>query len=146
MAGKAIDFDSPVRYGILGEPVLEKNTWKGNGPAPQLTGGPPNALQQKMQRLQQGLRRLAQTGGDPRPVQREIMKFQRLMQQGQHSEAEQHLDRAMAMIQPGPRPLPKELEDKLNRIRTEVERLMREGKKAEASRLLDGLLRRSREP
>ena len=146
MAGKAIDFDSPVRYGIFGEPVLEKNTWKGNGPAPQLTGGTPSALQQKMQRLQQGLRRLAQTGGDPRPGQREIVKFQHLMQQGRRAEAEQHLDRALAMIQPGPRQLPKELEDKLNRIRTEVERLMREGKKAEASRLLDGLLRRSKEP
>ena len=68
------------------------------------------------------------------------------MQQGRRAEAEQHLDRALAMIQPGPRQLPKELEDKLNRIRTEVERLMREGKKAEASRLLDGLLRRSKEP
>ena len=99
-----------------------------------------------MQRLQQGLRRLAQTGGDPRPVQREIMKFQRLMQQGQSTDAEKHLDTALAMVQANPRPLPKELEDKLHRIRTEVEQLLREGKRTEASTLLDGLLRRSKEP
>ena len=100
----------------------------------------------KMQRLQQGLRRLAQTGGNPRPVQKEIMAFQRLMQQGRRAEAEQHLNRALALVGVNPPRLPRDLEEKLQRVRAEVERLLRNGKKAEADRLFDNLLRELKIP
>jgi hypothetical protein len=149
MAGRFIDFNSPVRYGIIGAPVAGKNVWQGKGPPPQSPGplgGPGPALEQKMQRLQQGLRRLAQTGGNPRPVQKEIMAFQRLMQQGRRAEAEQHLNRALALVGVNPPRLPRDLEEKLQRVRAEVERLLRDGKKAEADRLFDNLLRELKKP
>ena len=145
MAGRYINIDSPVRYGITGQPAHGKNIWKGEGPPPQLTN-PTNRLQQKMQRLQQALQRFAQAGGDPRPIQIETTKFQRLIQQGKHTEAERHLDRTLALANAHQAGIPNVIEAKLRQIRVRVEKLIREGKKAEADQLLDRFLRELKTP
>jgi len=145
MAGKFINLDSPVRYGITGQPARGKEVWQGKGPPPSLTN-PTNRLQQKMQRLQQALRRVATSGGDPRPIQIEITKFQRLIQQGKHTEAEEHLDRALALANAHQAGIPNAIDGKLRQIRVRVEKLIREGKKAEADQLLDRFLRDLKTP
>jgi len=145
MAGRYINFDSPVRYGITGQPARGKEVWQGKGPLPSLTS-PANPLQQKMQRLQQALQRFAQAGGDPRPIQIEITKFQRLIQQGKHPEAERHLDRTLALANAHQAGIPNVIEAKLRQIRVRVEKLIREEKKAEADQLLDRFLRELKTP
>ena len=74
MAGRAIDFDSPVRYGVIGKPVAEKNIWRGNGPPPQLGGSRP-PIEAKLRRIH--------------------MEVQRLMRQGKRAEAKRILDRLL---------------------------------------------------
>ena len=78
MAGRAIDFDSPVRYGVIGKPVAEKNIWRGNGASPQL-GGPRPPIEAKLRRIH--------------------MEVQRLMRQGKRAEAERILDRLLRELE-----------------------------------------------
>ncbi|MCZ6792004.1 MAG: hypothetical protein O7J95_00150 [Planctomycetota bacterium] len=131
-AGRPLDIDTDVRYGVTGRPVAGKEVWKGDRPPPVVAGGgPPPGLRAKLERLEQGMRRLARSGGDTRPVEREVRRFQDAMRSGKRANAEAALDRGLRRLEGGSdRELPpdasevhREIRRELRRLRHQIERL-----------------------
>ena len=96
------------------------------------------------------MRRLARSGRDAGPAQQEVRRLTEFMRSRQWSRAEKALDRALALLpsaddrpgspESGESSLPPDLEEKLRRLRRDIERLVREGRTAAARRLLDEIL------
>lgn len=100
MAGHPINLDCRVRYGLIAEPcspddVVELASENGTLPGRA-------TLQAKMQRLQIGLRRLQQSGGDAAEIAKLMKDFGPLMQKQQVKDAESLVDQALKLLE-GPR-------------------------------------------
>ena len=154
-AGKPLDIDTKVRYGIVGKPIADAEAWQKDEPPPRQPGlgGPPPEFRPKMQRLQRGMRRLARSGRNPQAVQAAAQRFTRLMQAGRFADAERALDRALALLEGGDQGddrapdaggLSREFQERLRRVQHEIERLVREGKTDEAKRVLDEALKKAK--
>jgi Spy/CpxP family protein refolding chaperone len=72
---------------------------KREGPGGDFGPGPPPAIQEKMDQLQEGLRRWQRDGRDPSAVEQAMRKFDPLMQAGQFDEAERVLDKALQLLE-----------------------------------------------
>jgi hypothetical protein len=100
MAGHPIDLECAVRYGLFAEPAGVDEVVEGavaNRPRP--GAGPGRQLQAKMQRLQAGMKRLQQSGGNPSKIAKLMRNFAPLMRQQKFKEAETLLDEALELIE-----------------------------------------------
>jgi hypothetical protein len=88
-AGRPIDFNGEVRYGILGEPAPEAES-----------ADVGEALQAKRRALDEGLRAWKEQGRDLAPVGRILEEFGPLAARGKFREAEAVLDRALRLLEP----------------------------------------------
>jgi hypothetical protein len=88
-AGRPIDFNGEVRYGLLGEPAPEAES-----------ADVDEALQSKMRALEEGLRAWREKGRDSAPVGRILEEFGPLAAGGKFREAEAVLDRALRLLEP----------------------------------------------
>lgn len=116
-AGRPLNFDSKVIYGVIGEPVDARNTWTGKGDAPPLGGFDrrpdrnPNApfdpparggggdvlsrIEGKMDRLQHLTKRRRAAGKTPGELGELMSKFGALLGRGDAAGAERVLDEAL---------------------------------------------------
>jgi hypothetical protein len=94
-AGRAIDFNGEVRYGILGEPAPEGET----ADADEAPLGGPQSLHEKMQKLQRGVQAWQATGRDLSPIGRIMQEVEPLMKAGKLREAEETLDRVLRILE-----------------------------------------------
>jgi len=96
MAGHPIDLKCNVRYGLIAKPcsadeVVEGAVGNRRGPGP--------ALQAKMRRLQAGIKRLQQSGGNPSKIGQLMQNFGPLIRQQKFKEAEALLDEALKQLE-----------------------------------------------
>ena len=104
-AGRPIDLDAPVRYGVIGATVeadqvrageIGKGNETGRDGQRRGRGGPSASLQQKMQRIMALVQnRVRQQGAD---FQANMQEFQKLAQQGKFDEAEEILDKVLTRL------------------------------------------------
>ena len=73
-------------------------------PRPQSQAGPPQSLQQKVQRMQTLIERRQQEGADMQPVGELLQDFDPLMQQQKFTEAEALVDRVLKLLGDSPTP------------------------------------------
>lgn len=153
-AGRPLDQDTAVRYGLTGAPVPASRVSADAPLGGVLPGGPPPSLPQKMQRLQAAIRRWHAEGRDPSPAVRGLERIPSLVQSQRFAEAERLLDDALAKLgDPGagagaeagaeadPRPpLPPDLQDRLRRLEARLAALAAAGKAKDAADYLDALL------
>ena len=95
-AGRPIDQECEVRYGMVGEPVSEDQI--GRSPAGPRGPAPPPALQVKMRRLQKIVKEWRAEGRDLQPIGRIMEKFGLLLQDGKMEKAEAILDKALKKL------------------------------------------------
>jgi len=99
MAGHPIDLECGVRYGLFAEPSADDEVVEGAVANRPLSGqGPGPTLQAKMQRLQAGMKRLQQSGGNPSKIARQMKNFGPLMRQQKFKDAEAILDHTLNLI------------------------------------------------
>ena len=91
MAGHPIDLEGAVRYGLVAKPCSADEVGKRRGPEAD--------LQAKMQRLQAGMKRLQQSGGDPSKIAQLMKNFDPLMRQQKRRDAEALLDEALKLLE-----------------------------------------------
>ncbi len=98
MAGRNIDLHCGVRYGLIAKPCAAEEVVDGAVANPDPQAAPPRTLRVKMQKLQAGIKRLQQSGGNPSAVARAMKNFGSLMQQRKFKEAEALLDQALELV------------------------------------------------
>ena len=91
MAGHRINFEGTVRYGLFAVPCAADEVVEG-------AAGKLSDIQTKMKRLQAGMKRLKQSGGDPSKIVRLMQNFGPLMRQQKRKEAEALLDEALKLL------------------------------------------------
>lgn len=109
MAGRHIDMECGVRYGLIAAPAtkdetltaeqlerLRSNSGQARRRAAELR------LRQKMRRMQAGIRRLRQIEGDLTPIADIMREFRPLTDQGRLEEAEALADRALKILENNP--------------------------------------------
>ncbi len=87
-AGRPVDLDAPVRYGLLGRTIDADEA-----AAPMQDRA--QSIQAKMKRVHEGVQRWQQEGRDPSPIGRILERFEPLMKEGKIDEAEAILDEAL---------------------------------------------------
>ncbi len=97
MAGHPIDLTCGVRYGLVAEPGSPDEVVEGAG-APVTPAGR-GALPAKIQRLQAGLQRLQQSGGDTSEIFKLMKDIGPLMKKQQIAEAEALVDQALKLLE-----------------------------------------------
>jgi len=100
MAGHPIDLECVVRYGLVAKPCSADEVVEGplaSRPGPGRGPGP--ELRAKMQRLQVGMKRLRQSGGNPSEIAQLMKNFGLLMRQQKLKEAEALLDEALKLLE-----------------------------------------------
>ena len=97
MAGRRIDLDSAVRYGITGAPIADEDATDKAPPAA-LRGGPPQSLRKKMLTFRGRMRSRVRLERDLGPIGRVIEPLQGHLKAGRYDEAEAVLDRALLLI------------------------------------------------
>jgi hypothetical protein len=103
-AGHAINLKCGVRYGLLAAPAAKEEVVA--NPTRPLAPGM-RGMQAKMQRLQAAAKRRRANGGDLSSVQKVIMRFGPLMQHRRLKEAEALLDKALKLIEPDRKSIPR---------------------------------------
>lgn len=101
-AGRYIDQNARVRYGIMGTPVPAGEGVAKPGSAPGASGrggGAPPGLEAKMQRLQEAVQRWQKEGKELSPVGQIMQDFEPFMKAGKLKEAEGVLDRALKLLE-----------------------------------------------
>lgn len=134
MAGRRIDLDSAVRYGITGAPIADEDATDASPPAA-LRGGPPQSLRKKMMRFRSGMRSMER---DFRPLIGRLMEpFQGHLKAARYEEAEAVLDRALLLMH-GDAGKDVSVTNDLRRARE----LLAQDKLDEATAMLDEILKR----
>lgn len=90
-AGRAVDLEARVRYGLLGRPIGAREAV-----APLQDRA--QEIQRKMKQVHEGVQRWQQEGRDPSPIGRILERFEPLMKQGRIDEAEAILDEALEAL------------------------------------------------
>jgi hypothetical protein len=100
-AGRTLDVDCDVRYGLVAAPVSADEVGEKPArarPAAPPAGGRQAQLRRKMQRLQRGIQRWQQAGKSPAPIGKIMQQFGPLMKAGKIDEANKVLDRALKLL------------------------------------------------
>ena len=90
-AGRAVDLDAKVRYGLLGRPIPASEAVM---PLQDRAQG----IQRKMKDVHEGIQRWQEEGRDPSPIGRILERFEPLMKLGKIDEAEAILDEALEAL------------------------------------------------
>ncbi len=94
-AGRAIDFDGRVVYGLLAEPVPDAEAGE-----PELQPGhPPQSLRDKLGELGPAVQALARGGGDLRSLQPELEKLQHCLERRDFPEAEKQAEKIRGLLE-----------------------------------------------
>jgi hypothetical protein len=93
-AGRAIDFDGRVVYGVRAEPVPDAEAGE---PEPQ-AGMPPQSLRDTMERLGPAVQAFARGGGDLKSLQPELEKLQHSLERRDFAEAEKQAEKIRELV------------------------------------------------
>jgi hypothetical protein len=91
-AGRPIDLDAEVRYGLEARPAAAREI----GPAAH--DAPAPGLPDKMRRLGEAVGRYLSAGGDRGTIQPEMEKLQRFLEQRDFASAEKQVDRVQGLV------------------------------------------------
>jgi hypothetical protein len=99
MAGHPIDLNGGVRYGLFAEPCSADEVGKRPVADRRRTANGLGPLPAKMQRLQAGMKRLQQSGGNTSKIAQLMKNFGPLMREQKLKEAEALLDEALKLLE-----------------------------------------------
>jgi gluconolactonase len=118
-AGRFIDLEAGVRYGIVGEPVAPGEGVASSNPGTQVDPSQDEAAQRiqgKIQKLQEGVQKWQNEGKDLSPIAQIMKEFEPLMQSGKVAEAEEVLDKALKALEGSGKPAPSEGAGSLEKV------------------------------
>lgn len=139
-AGKPIDREANVRFGVIAEPVRGSEACASGE---EETAASPDArglrIRAKMERLQAAMQRRQAAGLDPAPVAILMQGFEPLVRRGRIDEAEKVLDRALAIVDANGAPSTDldAVAKKLAVLEARVQELVKSGRREQAEAALD---------
>jgi hypothetical protein len=93
-AGRAIDFDGRVVYGVRAEPVPDAEAGE---PEPQ-AGMPPQSLRDRMEKMGPAVQAFARGGGDLQALRPELEKLQRSLERRDFAQAEKQAEKIQELV------------------------------------------------